>query len=163
VAAAAVAQTQHREQPLIPPVIRPDCFFWVGLFLWRLANQVWGWVSDRRQSSFGREARMSVGTTHRATFNPSRHPARRFFLGGFVFVVFGEPTVEVDFWLSTEFSWEQGSQVSRHKGGLFWIHYQKKRLDLYCHVWNTKRPSFLFFSIPFFYLFSHYGAKVNCV
>jgi hypothetical protein len=42
VAAAAVAQTQHTEQPLIHPVIRPDYFFWVGLFLWRLANQVWG-------------------------------------------------------------------------------------------------------------------------
>jgi hypothetical protein len=35
VAIAAVAQTQHTEQPLIHPVIRPDCFFWVGLFLWQ--------------------------------------------------------------------------------------------------------------------------------
>jgi hypothetical protein len=35
VAAASVAQTQHTEQPLIHPVIRPDCFFWVGLFLWQ--------------------------------------------------------------------------------------------------------------------------------
>ncbi len=40
VAAATVAQTQHTEQPLIHPIIRPDCFFWVGLFLWHLANQV---------------------------------------------------------------------------------------------------------------------------
>jgi hypothetical protein len=35
VAAAAVAHTQHIEQPLIHPVIRPGCFFWVGLFLWQ--------------------------------------------------------------------------------------------------------------------------------
>jgi hypothetical protein len=35
VAATTVAQTQHTEQPLIHPVIRPDCFFWVGLFLWQ--------------------------------------------------------------------------------------------------------------------------------
>jgi hypothetical protein len=35
VGAAAVAQTQHTEQPLIHPVILPDCFFWVGLFLWQ--------------------------------------------------------------------------------------------------------------------------------
>jgi hypothetical protein len=40
---------------------------------------------------------MSIGTTHGATLNPSRHPAGWFFLGGFVFVVFSKPTMEVDF------------------------------------------------------------------
>ncbi len=71
----------------------------MGLFLWRNSG--------------------SANTTHRATFNPSRHPAELFFLGGFVFVVaimvvqtqhtnidflggfvfvaFGEPSVGVSF------------------------------------------------------------------
>jgi len=35
VATASVAQTQHTKQPLIHLVIRLDCFFWVGLFLWQ--------------------------------------------------------------------------------------------------------------------------------
>jgi hypothetical protein len=35
-------------------------------------------------------------------------------LGGFVFVAFGEPTVGVNFWPSTEFSWERGTQVNTH-------------------------------------------------
>jgi hypothetical protein len=62
VAVTAVAQTQHIEQPLIPFVIRPDCFFWVGLFLWCLANQLWMWISDYRRSSLGNKAGRSVGT-----------------------------------------------------------------------------------------------------
>jgi hypothetical protein len=111
-------------------------FFWVGLFLWCLANQLWRWILDYRRSSLGNKAARSVGTsgvcfeyttkrkgsadtTHRATLNPSRHPAglyffgwvcfsgsssgranttqRHRFLGGFVFLAFGEPSVGVSF------------------------------------------------------------------
>jgi hypothetical protein len=72
-----------------------------------------GWVCFCGSSSG------TADTTHRATLNPSRHPAGLFFLGGFVFVAaavvgqtqhrdidflggfvfvaFGEPTVGVNF------------------------------------------------------------------
>jgi hypothetical protein len=65
VAATAVAQTQHTEQPLIHPVIRPDCFF-LGGFVFVATTAV-------------------VQTQHTDID----------FLGGFVFVAFGEPSVGV--------------------------------------------------------------------
>ncbi len=66
-AAVAVAQTQHTEQPLIYPVIRPDYFF-LGGFVFVAAAMV-------------------VQTQHTDID----------FLGGFVFVAFGEPSVGVSF------------------------------------------------------------------
>ncbi len=65
--ATAVPQTQHTEQPLIPPVIRPDCFFSGGFVF---------------------VAAAVVGQTQHTDID---------FLGGFVFVAFGEPSVGVSF------------------------------------------------------------------
>jgi hypothetical protein len=67
VAAAVVAQTQHTEQPLIPSVIQPDCFFSGGFVF---------------------EAAAVVGQTQHTDID---------FLGGFVFVAFGELSVGVSF------------------------------------------------------------------
>jgi len=67
VATTAVVQTQHTEQPLIHPVIRPDCFL-LGGFVFVAAGVV-------------------VQTQHTDID----------FLGGFVFVAFGEPSVGVSF------------------------------------------------------------------
>jgi hypothetical protein len=67
VGATAVPQTQHTEQPLIPPVIRPDCFFSGGFVF---------------------VAAAVVGQTQHTDID---------FLGGFVFVAFGEPSVGVSF------------------------------------------------------------------
>jgi len=67
VAVVAVAQAQHTEQPLIHPVIRPDCFF-LGGFVFVAAAVV-------------------VHTQH----------TNIDFLGGFVFVAFGEPSAGVSF------------------------------------------------------------------
>jgi hypothetical protein len=38
-------------------------FFWVGLFLWCLANQPWRWISDCQRNSLGNKAGMSVVAT----------------------------------------------------------------------------------------------------
>jgi hypothetical protein len=67
VAATAVAQTQHTKQPLIHPVIRPDCFF-LGGFVF--------------------VATAAVVQTQHTDID---------FLSEFVFVAFGEPSVGVSF------------------------------------------------------------------